>query len=141
MNKKPQDHPAGDDLLRKIEVKRKRNIIVDKFFPALKEASVSVDESKMLIQSMSSFLMEGVLKTMQERKFDEIIPSMLERLCKDGERKEEVQKLLSVLEGENLFVAREIIEGITRAIDQMVLDEMRNRKLETLSADWDRMLN
>ena len=138
-NKDP--HPVGDELLRKIEVTRKRNIVVDKFFPALKEASVSVDESKMLIGSMSSLLMEGVLKTMQERKFSEIIPSMLERLCKDGERKEEVEKLLKVLEDENLFVAREIIEGMTRAIEQMVLDEMKGRKLDSLQANWDRMLN
>lgn len=140
-NPNPQVHLDGDALQRKWEVSRKHDIVVDKFFPALIDATVSVDEAKMLIQSCSSLLMEEVLQTMQERRFKDISAKLLKRLCPEGERKDEIEKLLKILEPENLFVAREIIEGMTRAIDQMISDEMRERKLGTLKADWDRMLN
>lgn len=123
------------------EIARKRKIIVEGFFPALVEATVSVDEAKMLIQAMSTLLMESVLKTMKERKFSEIEVELLERLCPNDERKEEVKKLLSTITGENLFVSREIIEGMTRAIDTMILNDMKGRKLDTLNADWDKFLN
>jgi len=140
-NKNPQEHLSGDALQKKYEVSRKRDIVVNQFYPALLEATNTVDEAKMLISSMTSLLMEEVLKTMMERKFSEISKSLLKKLCPDGEREAEIKKLLATLEGDNLFVAREIIEGMTRAIEQMILDEMRERKLDTLKADWDRFLN
>lgn len=137
---KPKEQIAHE-MKSQQEIARKRAIIVDKFYPALVGATVSVDESKMLINSMGTLLMENVLKTMQQRQFTEIIEELTNRLCPDGERKEEIVKLLSTLEGENLFVAREIIEGMTRAIDTMILNDMRGRKLDTLDADWNKFLN
>lgn len=123
------------------EVARKREIVVNKFYPALIKATVSVDEAKMLIQAMSTLLMEEVLKTMQERKFTEIIDQLHNKLAGDNERRDEVQGLLDTLIGENLYTAREIIEGMTRAINQMVNDELKDRRLESLKPDWERYLN
>jgi hypothetical protein len=70
-----------------------------------------------------------------------VIDNLHAKLCQDGERKDEIQTLLNTLKGENLFVAREIIEGMTRAIETMIVEEMRSRKLDTLKIGWDRYLN
>lgn len=129
------------EMSNKQEVARKRKVIVENFYPALIKATVSVDEAKMLISSMTSLIMEGVLETMKQRKFAEMYESMVTRLCPDGERKAEIIELLDTVKGENLFVAREIIEGMSRAIEQMTMDEMRNRTLDSMKADWDRYLN
>lgn len=123
------------------EIARKRDIIVNEFYPALIRATISVDESKALIHAMSSLLMEDVLKTMKERKFADIAMSLQERLTTDGERVEEIAALLATLANENLFVAREIIEGMTAAIEASITEEMRERNLSTLKTNWEQYLN
>jgi hypothetical protein len=120
---------------------RKRQIIVDTFYPSLVNATISVNEAKDLISAMANLLMEDTLNTMKERKFADIAPRLHKVLCEDGERQDEIKALLDTLKDENLFVAREIIEGMTRAIDVMVSDELKGRKLDTLKADWDKYLN
>lgn len=144
-NKNPQKHLTKEDLERqeanKKEIARKRVVIVEKFYPALIEATVSVDEAKALINALGTLLMEDTLRTMRERKFADISQSLQDMLCRDGERVPEIKKLLETLHGENLFVAREIIEGMTRAIEAMVTEELRGRRLDTLKPHWEAYLN
>ncbi len=123
------------------EVARKRVIITDHFYPALVKATISVDESKALIQAMSALLMEEVLKTMKERKFSEIMDNVHKVLCTDGLRVEEIRALLETLKDENLFVSREIIEGMTRVIEASITEEMRQRPLSALKTNWTGYLN
>lgn len=129
------------ELNRTKVLEHKRLIIIEKFYPALVKATISVDESKALINAMGTLLMEEVLKTMKERSFSEIKDNLHKVLCQDGERSEEIRALLDSLEGENLYVSREIIEGMTRAIEAMITEEMRERKLDTLTPDWEKYLN
>lgn len=138
----PQEHLTNaDDLLKKMEVDRKKDIVKDKFFPALVKATISVDEAKMLLGSISALMMEKVMGAMRERKFSEISEDLFKVLTEGGEREEEIRALLSVFEKENLFVTRELIEGMKAAIEQMILDDMQGRNLESLKADWNRYLN
>jgi hypothetical protein len=130
-----------DEMQRSQSIKRKRTIIMDNFYPALIEATISVDEAKALVQAMGSSLMGEVMKTMRERKFSEISTNVHKILCSDGQREEEIKKLLATLEGESLFDAREIIEGMSNAIEMMIREEMSDRKLDTLKADWTKYLN
>ncbi len=139
--KEPRVNKTEEELWREMEVQRKRRIVVEQFYPALCEATVSVDEAKMLVQASASLIMEAVLETMKERKFSEIYSHIISKLSPDDVRKPEIEKLFGTIKGENLFVAREIIEGMTRVIDQMTNDEMRERKLDSLKADWEKMLN
>lgn len=130
-----------EQLIRDQELRRKRAIIVDKFFPALVEATISIDEAKMLLQAATSLIMEEVMQTMRERKFREIKGRLVKKLCSNDERLLQIEKLLDIFDNETLFVSRELIEGMKAAIEQMTLDEMMNRKLDTLKPDWNRMLN
>lgn len=128
-------------MRRTKEIARKKDIIVNRFYPALKKATISVDESKALINAMSQLLMGEVMKTMKERKFVDVAPELFKILCTDGERKEEIQALLDTLTDETLFTARELIEGMTGAIETMIREEMQARTLDTMKPDWDKYLN
>ncbi len=130
-----------EQIVRDMEVSRKRSIVVDKFYPALKEATLSVDEAKMLLQATGSLIMESVLKTMQERKFSEIKDVVVDKLSHESEeRRPKIEALLDVLTNENLYVTREIVEGMSRAIEQMVAEDLQGRTLDTLKPDWERYL-
>lgn len=143
--KQKQPRKSKDQLIHeaenKKEIARKRKLIVEEFYPALIAATISVDESKALISALGSFMMEEVLKTMRERKFSEIGKILLDKLTSDGQRVDEIARLLNTLADENLFVAREIIEGMTQAISVMITQEMQNRTLDTLQANWGEYLN
>lgn len=130
-----------EQIRRDMEVARKRKIVVEKFYPALKEATANIDEAKMILQALSSFTMEEVLKTMQLIKFDAIYDRVLKKLAVDDVGLLQMEALLGTLRDENLFVAREIVEGMQRAIMQMQHDEDKERKLDTLKPDWSKMLN
>ncbi len=139
---KKQTHIQGpEEAARALEVARKRKIVADQFYPALVAATVSVDEAKMLVSAMSSLLMESVMQTMKDRKFQEIRDSVLKKLCPDGAREKEIGTMLDIFLTENLFVTREIVEGMSNAIEQMIYDDMQNRTLNSFTPDWARMLN
>lgn len=130
-----------EQILRDVEIARKRKIVTEKFFPALTAATVSVDEARMLVSATTSLIMEAAMAVLKEKTFKDIEEDVFKKLCPDGERAEEIRDLLKVFSDETLFVSREIIEGAKQAIDQMVNDEMRSRSLATLKADWNRYLN
>ena len=139
--KSPLQPKTKEQILREMEISRKRKIVTEKFFPSLVAATVSVDEARMLVSATTSLIMEEAMRSMKVRKFSEIEEEVFKKLCPDGERAEEIRELLKVFSEETLFVSREIIEGAKQAIDQMVNDEMRTRSLSTLKADWNRYLN
>ncbi len=132
---------TADQIQRDNEIARKRKKIVEQFYPALVDATISIDEASMLLQAAASLIMEDVLGTMKERNFDDIYNRLVKKLCPEGVRQLQIEKWLTTLNGENLFVARELIEGANRAIQQMLHDEGKNRKLDTLTPDWNRYLN
>lgn len=146
MKKGPKISPiqtprTKEQIIRDEEVARKRKIVVEEFYPALIEATISIDESKMLLQAATSLIMEEVLNTMKERTLDEIYARLVKKLCPEGIRQLQIEKWLETVRKENLYVARELIEGATRAIAQMLHDEEKNRKLDTLNPEWDKYLN
>lgn len=131
---------SKEEVARGYEVNRKRALIVDKFYPALVKATISVDEAKMLNRALADLLMEDVLAVMKVRKLGEIKEKILHKLSPDGERLEEIRELLDTLDEETLFVTREIVEGMSNAIEQMIIDEMQDKSLADFKPDWDKML-
>jgi len=66
---------------------------------------------------------------------------MVEKLSPEGQRLIQIEALLNTIRKENMFVAREIVEGMQRTITQMQHDEDKERTLDTLKPDWNRYLN
>ena len=66
---------------------------------------------------------------------------MVEKLSPEGQRLIQIEALLNTIRKENMFVAREIVEGMQRTITRMQHDEDKERTLDTLKPDWNRYLN
>lgn len=141
MNKEPRANKTEEQILAEMDLARKRTLIKDKFYPALEKATTSVDEAGMLLQAATSLLMEEAMETLRTKKIKEIKNRLIQKLCPDNERVLEIEQLISNFEDLTLFETRGHFESMKAVIEQMKMDDMRSRKLETLTPDWDRYLN
>lgn len=116
------------------EVKDKREFVKDKFYPALLKASTSVDDAKFLLGSMSNTVMETFLAMMKDKKFSDL--HLEKKLDPKAPNYSEYLALLELFKDENVFVARELIEGMKNEIQMMVDNELKERPLASLKTDF-----
>ena len=111
-----------------------RAFVKDKFYPQLLSAATSIDDAKFLLTSLSNMLMDKFLALMKEKKFKEL---NLETILDPANAQyEEYKKILDLFEDENVYVARELIEGMRGEIEMMISNEMKDRKLSTLKTNF-----
>lgn len=129
------------DELRAKEIRRKRAIIVDKFYPNLIKATVSVEEAKSLVSAMTQLIYGEAMKVMRTMKMSDIKEELIKVLCQDGQRTEEIKELIDSLGDETLFTSRGLIEGMTGALNKAQQEYMQKKNLVDLPMDWDKYLN
>lgn len=133
--------------LTKEEVKRDfkraqdRKLIKEQFYPALVEATVSVDEAQMLLQAAVSLIMEEAMEKLRTTLVADIRNRLVKKLAPNDERLLQIEKLIDIFHDHTLFEARGHFESMKAVIEQMKMDEMQKRKLDTLIPDWERYLN
>lgn len=130
-----------EQLYQQQESAYKKQFIKDKFYPALVGATVSVDEASMLLQAMTSLVMEEAMETLRSKKMSEIRNRIVKKLTSDGDRVVAVEHLIGLFDKQTLFDARSNFEGMKAVIEQMKIDEMQSRSLSTMKVDWDRYLS
>lgn len=118
----------------------KREFIKNKLFPALVSATISVDEATFLLQALVALIMEEAMETLRSKKMDEIKGRIVKKLCPNDERLLQIEHLVGLFDDLTLFDARGHVEGIKAVIEQMKIDEMQSRKLDTLKVNWERYL-
>lgn len=129
-----------EQLLQQQEANYRKEFIKNKFYPALVAATVSVDEASMLLGAMTSLVMEEAMETLRSTKMSEIRSRITKKLTGDNDRVVVVENLVALFDKQTLFDARSNFEGMKAVIEQMKIDDMQNRKLDTLKVDWDRYL-
>ncbi len=122
------------ELQKQKEVLRKRALIKEKFYPALCESSKSIDDAKMFVQSLSSVIMEKFLSAMKDKPFKEL--KLIENLDPKDPKYEELKELIGLFEGESVFTARELFEGMRYEIEMMIQKEMGERELSSLKTNF-----
>ena len=122
------------DMKRGAEVKRLRALVKDDVYPAVVNASISIDDSKFLLHSFSTMMMDKFLESMKEVKFVDL--KLEEKLDAKHEKYAEYKALLALFGNETVFTARELIEGMKMEIEMMISNEMKERKLETLKTNF-----
>lgn len=127
-----------EQLLRQQENSYKKEFIKNKFYPALVVATVSADEASMLLNAMVSLVMEEAMETLRVKKMSEVRSRIIKKLTTDSERVIPIENLINLFDKYTLFDARVHFEGLKACIEQMKIDDMQNRKLDTLKVDWDR---
>ncbi len=130
-----------EQLLQQEDIKRKRKIIIEQFYPALKGATISIDEALQLLNAAGALIMEDALEKLRVTHMREIKSRLVKKLCPNHEREVAIEHLLGVFDDLTLFETRGHLENMRRVIEQMKMDEMRDRKLDSLKEDWNRYLN
>jgi hypothetical protein len=129
------------EILKDMEMARKRTFIKESFYPALEKATVSVDEAAMLMQAVVALIMEEAMQTLRDKKMGAIKERLIKKLCPQDERLGAITTLVEQFDTQTLFEARGHFESMKQVIEQMKMDEMQNRPLSSLQANWDRYLN
>lgn len=131
---------SKEQISSELDANRRKILVKNKLYPALVGATTSVDESKMLLQAITSMIMEEGMRVLREKKISEIHGHLVKVLSSEG-RTKEIDALIGVLDDETLFTSRMLLEGLRQAIEQMIIDEMQSRTLKSFEPDWDRMLS
>lgn len=129
-----------EDIKRDWKRAQDRKLIKERFYPALVEATISVDEAQMLLQAATSLIMEEAMEKLRSTSMKDIKNRMIKKLAPNDERVLQIEKLLGIFDDHTLFDARGHFESMRAVIEQMKIDEMQKRKLDTLVPDWDRYL-
>ncbi len=138
---KKQEHIQDASTIAKIaKANHHKQLTKDKIYPALTDATVSIDEAKMLLGVFSSIIMEEAMATLRQKKVGESRKKILKILSPDGAREKEIDEFLAIFESETLFDTRALIEGLKAAIEHTIMMEMRGRTLNSITPDWESMM-
>jgi hypothetical protein len=124
----------AEGMKRIQEAKRMRAFVRDKFYPALVNATTSIDDAKYLLGSFSNMVMERFLEQMKEMKFIDL--KLHEKLDKKNANYDKFVELLALFGSENVLTARELIEGMKNEVQMNIDNELKGRKLETLKTNF-----
>lgn len=134
MPKQRSKEEIADGMKRVAEAKRMREFVKTKFYPALMSASTSIEDAKFLLGGFSNQIMETFLAQMKEKKFIEL--KLHEKLDKKSPLYKEFVAMLALFSDENVFTARELVEGMKNEIQMFIDTEMKDRKLDTLKTNF-----
>ncbi len=124
----------ADGMKRIQEAKRLRALARDVLYPAVINASTSIDDAKFLLGSFSNQMMEAFLAKMKETKFIDL--KLHEKLDKTAPNYKQYIDLLAVFANEDIYSARELIEGMKNEIQMFIDTELKARKLDTLKTNF-----
>lgn len=108
--------------------------IKEKFWPALNDATDSIEDAQMFLQGFNAALMQSFLAAMKEKKFGEY--SLVDKLDPKHEKIEAQKKLVALFDEYTVFDAKGLIEGMTNEINTFIQDEKKKRPLATLHPTW-----
>jgi hypothetical protein len=134
MPKPRSKEQIADGIKRVQEAKRMREFVKTKFYPALINASTSIEDAKFLLGGFSNMIMETFLAQMKEKKFIEL--KLHEKLDKKSPMYKQFVDMLSLFSDENVFTARELVEGMKNEVQMFIDTEMKERKLDTLKTNF-----
>lgn len=130
-----------EQLEFELKVAAKRKLIIESFYPALVEATESVDEASMLLSATVSLIMEEAMNTLREKKLEEIRSRIVKKLCPNDERLLKIENLMGIFDKLSLFETRGHFESMKSVIEQMKIEDMQGRKLDSLNPKWEKYLN
>lgn len=136
--KEPRAQKSKEELIAQmksnVDFQKKMAFVRGKFWPALLEASTSIDDASTLLSGFNTTIMQEFLGMMKQKKMSELQLGV--KLDATSDKFLENQKLLELFEEMSVFEAKEMIEGMRNEIAQFQLDEMRERPLSSLKTKW-----
>lgn len=106
----------------------------DVFYPALCEASKSIDDASMFLSSINTIMMEEFLGFMKEKTFGDL--KLESKLDPKDEKHEELKKFLDLFKDKSVYDAKSCIEGMRSEIQLFLNEESKERQLKDLKTNW-----
>lgn len=136
--KKRAKNATKDEIVSHMQdvgrTKVKRDFVREKFFPALCEATDSINDADVFLQSFSSMAMESFLNLMKEKKFGEF--DLTSKLDKNSPKYEAIQKMVHLFDDMSMREAQDMIDGMKDEIRFFYKKEMQTRKLGDLKVNF-----
>lgn len=122
------------DLKQNAEFLAKMKFIKEQFYPALINATTSIEDALQNLTIINSVMMEKFLGAMKEKKFKDI--DIYTNLSKSDPKHDQLETMLHLFDDMTIFEAKEYLEGMKHEIALFQLEESRERTLESLKAKW-----
>ncbi len=137
-NKQPRLVKGKEEILAELQksaVWRKRmDFTKNKFWPALVEASMSIDDAKQFVASIPGMVMNLILESYKGRKFGEL--NLISKLSTTDPKYEKYKAMLELFNDEDVFIARDLIRDMEGEINLALRDEEISRPLSSLKVNW-----
>lgn len=138
MPKNKQVHKTKEQLLSDLknneQFKAKMAFTREKFYPALVEASTSIEDAMTNLSSINTVVMQTFLGFMKEKKFGEL--DMVSKMDEKAPKFEEIKAMLALFNEMSVFEAKELIEGMRAEIGLWCQEDNRMRNLKDLPKRW-----
>lgn len=138
MKKQPRINKTKDELLADLKgnekFQEKMAFTRDKFYPALCNASVSIDDASILLSGMNTMIMQEFLGKMKDVKLSEL--NLQNKLEPTNLKFDESKALLDLFAEMNVFDAKDYIEGMRNEINLFLTEEAKERPLKDLKVKW-----
>lgn len=137
-NKNPQQHKSKEEMLADLkkngEFIMKMKFIREKFYPALIDATDTIEDATMLLYGFNANMMEQFLGFMKEKKVSDL--KLEDKLDKQSPKHEKHLALLNLFQDMNIFTAKEYIEGLRNEIEAFKMDYFKEKSLAELKTRW-----
>ncbi len=117
-----------------MQVRQDRKFVREQFFPLLCEATESIADADMFLQTFSTMLMETFLGKMREIQFVDL--KVADKLDPQSPQFATITKLVTLFDGKTVGEAQKLIEGMKEEVKWFFKEEMKTRKLESLKVNW-----
>ena len=122
-----------DDVVSE-KVKEQRLFVKNKFFPALCEATESIHDADVFLQSFSSMIMDVFLQSMKDKRFEDL--NLASKLDMTSPKYLLMTTLIHLFDGMSLRESQDLIDGMKAELRSFYEKEMRSRKLNSLEVNW-----
>ena len=120
---------------QQVELKRQKDIIIDKLFPILIEEDMNIEQAKIFLQILNMSIKQAFNNLMLKMLIKEL--NMSDMLA-EGKDKEKFLKALCILEQEKITMGCGMVDELNNAIDVFIKQENLQRKVSELKTDWQR---
>ena len=119
------------------EESRQRAIVREQFYPWLKENAKTVQDARNMLLMFSTAI-QSQFDTLTLKKREELSSGPLSDMGVDTliiNQDAPEMKLLTILGSEKVSTAKALVDGLMKAIDHSVSDELKERTLDSLKVD------
>lgn len=106
----------------------------DLFYPALCQATTSIDDALQNLSIINSVMMEKFLSIMKEKTFGEL--NMHHNLDPKDPKHDDIKEMLDLFKGMSIFDAKDLMEGMRNEINLFLTEENKVRTLAEVRTKW-----